>query len=269
MWFTRPSRPSCHSESERMKAARLVVLTVAIAAGGVAAMLAGRSEKPPEVKAEAAPKMPIPSTSSSPKPTSAWARRCTPGDMQWQAWPASAATGNFIRKNERPNALEYFVRLDRARAIRQRRADPRSQAGQRQGLRLHGGDPAVRHARDFHADFAGDRRRRLHPAERSRRRHSDAPRPRRRQSGRRRGAHQRNRSHQHPRAGDRPERRGKERPEGRGRQDRDARVDAGARPKRWRCRSSSARCRWRCAASPTRTKTNRKPTTNRATAATA
>jgi len=39
-----------------MKAARLVVLTVAIAAGGVAAMLAGRSEKPPEVKTEPAPK---------------------------------------------------------------------------------------------------------------------------------------------------------------------------------------------------------------------
>jgi pilus assembly protein CpaB len=31
-----------------MKAARIVVLTVAVAAGGVAALLAGRSEKPPE-----------------------------------------------------------------------------------------------------------------------------------------------------------------------------------------------------------------------------
>src|ERR1700686_1108083 len=50
MSITRPSRPPCHGESERMKAARLVVLTVAVAAGGVAAMLAGRSEKKPEVK---------------------------------------------------------------------------------------------------------------------------------------------------------------------------------------------------------------------------
>ena len=33
-----------------MKAARIVVLTVAIGAGVVAALLAGRSEKPPEVK---------------------------------------------------------------------------------------------------------------------------------------------------------------------------------------------------------------------------
>ena len=26
----------------------------------------------------------------------------SPGDVQWQAWPASASTGNFIRKNDRP-----------------------------------------------------------------------------------------------------------------------------------------------------------------------
>ena len=26
--------------------------------------------------------------------------------MQWQEWPASAATGNFIRKTDRPNAIE-------------------------------------------------------------------------------------------------------------------------------------------------------------------
>jgi pilus assembly protein CpaB len=35
-----------------MKTARIVVLTVAVAAGGIAALLAGRSEKPPEPKAE-------------------------------------------------------------------------------------------------------------------------------------------------------------------------------------------------------------------------
>ncbi len=36
-----------------MKSARIVVLAVAIGAGGLAALLAGRSEKPPEVKVEA------------------------------------------------------------------------------------------------------------------------------------------------------------------------------------------------------------------------
>jgi pilus assembly protein CpaB len=28
------------------------------------------------------------------------------GDVQWQEWPANAATGNFIRKNDRPKAIE-------------------------------------------------------------------------------------------------------------------------------------------------------------------
>ena len=30
----------------------------------------------------------------------------SPGDVQWQTWPASAASGNFIRKNDRPDAIE-------------------------------------------------------------------------------------------------------------------------------------------------------------------
>ena len=88
-----------------MKAARLVVLTVAIAAGGVAALLAGRSEKPPETKPNAVVQ---PTTidilvakADIPLGTSLSA-----GDMQWQAWPATTATGNFIRKTDRPGAIE-------------------------------------------------------------------------------------------------------------------------------------------------------------------
>jgi pilus assembly protein CpaB len=88
-----------------MKAARLVVLTVAIAAGGVAAMLAGRSEKPPEVKTTPAPKIPTVDVLVA-KSDIAMGRAVSPGDVQWQEWPISAATGNFIRKGERPNAIE-------------------------------------------------------------------------------------------------------------------------------------------------------------------
>ena len=188
-----------------MKAARLVVLTVAIAAGGVAAMLAGRSEKPPEVKTAPAPRSP-PSTSWSPNPTSPWARR-------FRRATCSGRTGRPARRPAISSARPIsptpskIGRLDRPRALRRRRADPRSQTGQRQGLRLHGRDPADRHARHLHADFAGDRRRRLHPAERPCRRHSDAPRPRRREGdAAATRAHQRDHPHQYPRAGDRPER---------------------------------------------------------------
>ncbi|MGH6726704.1 MAG: Flp pilus assembly protein CpaB [Pseudolabrys sp.] len=88
-----------------MKAARLVVLTVAIAAGGVAAMLAGRSEKPPQVKAVAAPKVATVDVLVA-KSDLAMGQTVTPGDVQWQEWPASSAAGNFIRKNDRPNAIE-------------------------------------------------------------------------------------------------------------------------------------------------------------------
>jgi pilus assembly protein CpaB len=88
-----------------MKAARLVVLTVAIAAGGVAAMLAGRSEKSPELKTPQAPKIAsievLVAKSDIPV-----GKTVSPGDVQWQEWPASTASGNFIRKTDRPNAIE-------------------------------------------------------------------------------------------------------------------------------------------------------------------
>ena len=88
-----------------MKAARLVVLTVAIAAGGVAAMLAGRSEKPTEVKTPEAPKIASVEVLVA-KADIPVGKTVSPGDVQWQEWPVSAASGNFIRKTDRPNAIE-------------------------------------------------------------------------------------------------------------------------------------------------------------------
>src|SRR6185437_312883 len=100
-------RAGRHGESESMKVARLVVLTVAIAAGGVAAMLAGRSEKPLEVKA------PTPKTASVDvlvaKTDISMGQTVSPGDVRWQEWPASSAAGNFIRKTDRPDAIETLA----------------------------------------------------------------------------------------------------------------------------------------------------------------
>lgn len=90
-----------------MKAARIVVLGVAIAAGGVAALLAGRSEKPPEVKPEAVKVDTVDvlvARSDIPM-----GQALSPGDVQWQAWPASAASGNFIRKTNNPQAIENLA----------------------------------------------------------------------------------------------------------------------------------------------------------------
>src|SRR5664279_1837063 len=108
MAITRPSRPPCHGESERMKAARLVVLTVAIASGGVAAMLAGRSDKPPEVKVAPAPQIATVDILVA-KADIGIGQVVSPDDMQWQEWPAAAATGNFIRRSDRSDAIEKLA----------------------------------------------------------------------------------------------------------------------------------------------------------------
>ena len=87
-----------------MKAARIVVLTVAIAAGGVAAMLAGRSDPPP------APKVEVPKFDTVDilvaKADIPRGQVVTPADVYWQAWPATTASGNFIRKTDRPKAVD-------------------------------------------------------------------------------------------------------------------------------------------------------------------
>ena len=92
-----------------MKAARLVVLGVAVVAGGIAALLAGRSEKAP------AP-APAPQVEQIPaiqvlvaKGDIGLGQTVSGGDMQWVSWPANAATGNFITKSNRPDALEALA----------------------------------------------------------------------------------------------------------------------------------------------------------------
>jgi pilus assembly protein CpaB len=87
-----------------MKAARIVVLSVALAAGGIAALLAGRSQKPVVVK-QAAPTIETVDVLVA-KSDIGTGQIVSPSEMQWQPWPPSAATGNFIRKNNRPDAME-------------------------------------------------------------------------------------------------------------------------------------------------------------------
>ena len=87
-----------------MKAARVVVLSVAIGAGGIAAMLPGRSEKPPEVKPEVVQVETVDVLVA--KNDIPMGQVLSAGDVQWQVWPTSASTGNFIRKNNRPQAVE-------------------------------------------------------------------------------------------------------------------------------------------------------------------
>ena len=81
-----------------MKAARLVVLSVALAAGGVAAMLAGRSDKPPEVKTAPAPQIATVDVLVA-KSDIGMGQTVSPGDVRWQdGWPPPPAEISFARR---------------------------------------------------------------------------------------------------------------------------------------------------------------------------
>jgi pilus assembly protein CpaB len=91
-----------------MKAARIVVLSVALAAGGVAALLAGRSEPPP--KPQAAQPQQIASVDVLvAKSDIEMGKSISADDVTWQAWPLNANTGNFIRKSDHPNAVSELA----------------------------------------------------------------------------------------------------------------------------------------------------------------
>ena len=88
-----------------MKAARIVVLTVAIGAGGVAALLAGRSAKQPTPKPATVVKADTVDVLVAKADIGA-GQKITPAEVTWQPWPAKANTGNFIRRKQHPNAIE-------------------------------------------------------------------------------------------------------------------------------------------------------------------
>jgi pilus assembly protein CpaB len=91
-----------------MKAARLLVLLIALGAGGIAALLAARSEKPSPAPAQIQKKADTVDVLVAGSDI-ALGQTLTPGDMKWQAWPASAGKGNFIRKQDRPGADHQLV----------------------------------------------------------------------------------------------------------------------------------------------------------------
>ena len=90
-----------------MKAARLVVLGVAVAAGGIAAYLAAGSKPPPPPPAPAAPPLATVEVLVA-KSDLNRGQVLADQDIGWQTWPAAAANANFIKKSDRPNAVKDF-----------------------------------------------------------------------------------------------------------------------------------------------------------------
>ena len=90
-----------------MNIARIVVLTIALCAGGVAAYLAsGSDSKPP-------PTEPVAQLQTVDvlvaKSDIGLGQTVTPNEMQWQSWPAAATSNTFIRRNERPDATTQIA----------------------------------------------------------------------------------------------------------------------------------------------------------------
>jgi pilus assembly protein CpaB len=92
---------------KRMNTARIVVLTIAVGAGGVAAYLAsGSDSKPP-------PNEPVAQLQTVDvlvaKSDIGLGQSVKPEDLQWQTWPAATASSTFIRRGERPDATTQFT----------------------------------------------------------------------------------------------------------------------------------------------------------------
>jgi pilus assembly protein CpaB len=92
-----------------MKAARLVVLGVAVAAGGIAAYLAsGSKAPPPPPPVAAAPPLETVDVLVA-KSDLSRGQVIENDDIGWQIWPAAAANPSFIKKPDRPDAMKDFV----------------------------------------------------------------------------------------------------------------------------------------------------------------
>lgn len=90
-----------------MNTARIVVLTIAVAAGGVAAYLASGSDQPVVVQ-DQGPKLDTVDVLVA-KSDIPMGQLVSAEDLQWQNWPAASASATFLRKDKQPNATELIV----------------------------------------------------------------------------------------------------------------------------------------------------------------
>jgi pilus assembly protein CpaB len=85
-----------------MNTARIVVLAIALGAGGIAAYLAsGSSDRPPP--AEPVAQLPTVDVLIA-KGEINLGQTVKAEDMQWQTWPSASASGSFIKRTDRPDA---------------------------------------------------------------------------------------------------------------------------------------------------------------------
>ncbi|RXG92540.1 Flp pilus assembly protein CpaB [Bradyrhizobium zhanjiangense] len=86
-----------------MNTARIVVLVIALGAGGVAAYLASSYQSAPSPVLPVAEKLPTVEVLVA-KNDIGLGQAVKPEDLLWQAWPAATASNAFIRRDSRPEA---------------------------------------------------------------------------------------------------------------------------------------------------------------------
>lgn len=93
-----------------MKSARIVILGVAVAAGGLAALLmAGGSEPPPPAPApEPVAKLDTVDVLIAKNDINI-GQAVKAEDLTWQQWPTASASNGFIKRNERASAVEELT----------------------------------------------------------------------------------------------------------------------------------------------------------------
>ena len=90
-----------------MNTARIVVLAIAIGAGGIAAYLASGSDKA-SAPAAGVPQLPTMDVLVA-KDDIGLGQTVAAENLQWQTWTESTSSGNFIRKKDRPDAITQIV----------------------------------------------------------------------------------------------------------------------------------------------------------------
>jgi pilus assembly protein CpaB len=92
-----------------MKPARLAVLGIAIVAGGTAAYLASRSDAPPPPVEVAVPPTPANTVDVLvAKKDIGTGQSLVPQDLEWVAWPTPAVNPAYVRRADRPDAIEQM-----------------------------------------------------------------------------------------------------------------------------------------------------------------
>ncbi len=90
-----------------MNSARIVVLAIALGAGGIAAyLMSGPAKEIPT--APAAVQLPTADVLVA-KADIALGDTVAPENLQWQTWTESTASGSFIRKKDRPDAITQLA----------------------------------------------------------------------------------------------------------------------------------------------------------------